>query len=165
MQDGNSSWIFTMESSHTALWNAMLSIQLSNQQLFSTPCCPSRALQRMMSRCMVQDRLAQQALGSNKTDSWAVIDENDASTTLLVCRLIAFRIAVAKKLPCESQWVKWKQNWNFRSFKIRKVEALRHFDRLPTAPAMSDGDVCGQMADFLILWLNLVHCGPCLLCH
>ena len=36
----------------TALWNAMLSIQLSNQQLFSTPFCPSKELQRMMSRCI-----------------------------------------------------------------------------------------------------------------
>ena len=45
-------WIFTMEISHTALWNAMLSIQLSNQQLFSTPFCPSKELQGMMSRCI-----------------------------------------------------------------------------------------------------------------
>ena len=42
----------------------------SFSQHISTPFCPSRALQRMMSRCMVQDQQAQQALSSNKTDSW-----------------------------------------------------------------------------------------------
>ena len=50
-QDGNSSWIFTMGIRHTALWNAMLSIQNSNELLSSTPFCPSQELQGMMSRC------------------------------------------------------------------------------------------------------------------
>ena len=84
------------------------------------------------------------------------MDENDASTHLLLCRLISFQIAVAKKLAFESQWVKWKQNWNFRSFKIRKVELLHHLCALPTVPAMSVGDVCRGSAD-LVIWFNMIN--------
>jgi len=75
------------------------------------------------------------------------MDENDASTHLLLYRLISFQIAVAKTLAFESQWVKWKQNWNFRTFKIRKVELLHHLRTLPIVPAMSVGDVCRQLPD------------------
>ena len=50
-----------------------------------------------------------------------------------------------KHLAFESQWVKWKQNWNFRTFKIRKVELLHHLRTLPIVPAMSVGDVCRQL--------------------
>ena len=42
---------FTMQISHTALLNAMLSIQNSNELLSSTPFCPSQELQGMTSRC------------------------------------------------------------------------------------------------------------------
>ena len=60
-----------MGISHAALWNVMLiSTQLSNQQLWSTPFCLSRALQRKMSRCTVPDRQVQPALDSRKADSW-----------------------------------------------------------------------------------------------
>ena len=52
-----------------------------------------------------------------------------------------------KHLAFESQWVKWKQNWNFRTFKIRKVELLHHLRTLPIVPAMSVGDVCRQLPD------------------
>ena len=51
-----------MGISHAALWNAMLSTELSNQQLWSTPFCLSRVLQRKMSRCTVPDRQVQPAL-------------------------------------------------------------------------------------------------------
>ena len=61
---------------------------------------------------------------------------------------------VKTEFTFESQWVKWKQNWNFRTFKIRKVELLHHLRTSPTVPAMSDGEVGGQMADFLIPWLT-----------
>ena len=33
-----------------------------------------------------------------------------------------------------------------------------------THAANCASNVCGQMADFLVPWLNLVRCGPCLLC-
>ena len=59
-------------------------------------------------------------------------------------------------LPFESQWVKWKQNWNFRSFKIRKVELLHHLCALPTVPAMSVGDLCRGSAD-LVIWFNMIN--------
>ena len=68
-------------------------------------------------------------------------------THLWLYRLISFQIAVAKNLVFESQWVKWKQNWNFRTFKIRKVELLHHLRTLPIVPAMSVGDVCRQLPD------------------
>ena len=42
-----------------------------------------------------------------------------------------------KHLAFQSQWVKWKQNWNFRSFKIRKVELLHHLRTLPTVSISS----------------------------
>ena len=34
-----------------------------------------------------------------------------------------------------------------------------------THAANCASNVCGQMADFLIPWLNIVRCGPCLRCH
>ena len=80
------------------------------------------------------------------------MDEND-SCTHLSCRLISFQTTVAKKLACESQWVKWKmckQSWDFRTFCIHKVEAMRHWETLPSVPAMSVGDVCRRSADLVI---------------
>ena len=62
-----------------------------------------------------------------------------------------------KKLTFESQWVKWKQNWTFRTFKIRKVELLHHLRTSPTVPAMSVGDVCRRHADLVIIWFNMIN--------
>ena len=67
-------------------------------------------------------------------------------------------MTVAKKLACESQWVKWKmwkQSWDFRTFGIHKVKAMRHLRTLPTVPAISVGDVCRHFAD-LVIWLNVI---------
>ena len=72
-----------MGISHGALWNVMLSTQLSNQQLWSTPFCLSRALQRKMSRCTVPDRQVQPALDSRKADSWRSSERKWMTMTLL----------------------------------------------------------------------------------
>ena len=57
--------------------------QLSNQQLWSTPFCLSRALQRKMSRCTVPDRQVQPALDSRKADSWRSSERKWMTMTLL----------------------------------------------------------------------------------
>ena len=43
------------------------------------------------------------------------------------CKKACLRIAMSKG----------KQSWDFRTFKIHKVEAMRHLRTLPTVPAMS----------------------------
>ena len=79
------------------------------------------------------------------------MDENDSCTHLLF-RLISFQMTVAKKLACESQWVKWKmwkQSWDFPTFKNSQshVAVLWHLETLPTVPAMSVGDACRHLAE------------------
>ena len=79
------------------------------------------------------------------------MDENDSCTHLLL-RLISFQMTVAKKLACESQWVKWKmwkQSWDFPTFKNSQshLAVLWHLETLPTVPAMSVGDACRHLAE------------------
>ena len=49
-----------------------------------------------------------------------------------------------------------EETWDFRTFGIHKVEAMRHLRTLPTVPAMSHGDVCRPSAD-LRIWLNVIN--------
>ena len=61
-----------------------------------------------------------------------------------------------KKLASESRWVNWKQIWDFRTFRIHKVEAVRHFGALPTVPATAAGDFYRRSAD-LVIWLSVIN--------
>ena len=129
VQDGNSSWIFTMEISHNFLINNFSQHLFARARICRGWCHDAHS---DMGRCY--QLVATLTLRSN-THTQIIPNPSQSSKHLIShdnCK---------KNIAFESQWVKWKQNWNFRSFKIRKVEALRHFDRLPTAPAMSDGDV------------------------
>ena len=64
-------------------------------------------------------------------------------------------MTVAKKLACESQWVKWKmwtQSWHFRTLGIHEVEAMQHLRNLQTVAACpSNVRLETSAADF-------VHC-------
>ena len=50
----------------------------------------------------------------------------------------------------------WTQSWHFRTLGIHEVEAMRHWETLPSVPATSVGDVCRQSAD-LVIWLNVIN--------
>ena len=155
--------------SHAALRNVMLSTQQSNQEVESTPFCPSRALQRddvtlhgPIRQVLPVFVVSKARLLTKKgTHGW----EWRLYAFVLDCRLISFQTTVAKMLACTSQCVKWKQSWDFHRFGIHKVEVLRHLETLPSAV----GDVCRQLAEFLIHlnldWAFIVHYGPFFLCH
>ena len=88
--------------------------------------------------------------------------------THLLCRLISFQTTVAKKLACESQWVKWKmckQSWDFRTCCIHKVKAMRHWETLPSVPAMSVGDVSRRTHLLCRFWLISFHMQKSLLAN
>ena len=134
--------------------------QFSNQQLFSTPFCPSRALQRMMSRCIfwhgqvLPARSNSHAAGQhthtqiipNPSQSSKHLISHDNCKKTSCLRISMSQMEAELKLPLV-------QNSQSRGY-----AALTH-------AANCASNVCGQMADFLIPWLNLVHCGPCLRCH
>ena len=149
-------WIFTMGTSQAALWNVMLSTQQSNQKVMLQGVAERWRddAHSEMGRCC-------QLLLFQRTDSLRSSEHKWVRMTLVrtCCGLISFQIAAAKKFAWESHWVKWKQSWDFCTFQVHKIEVLRHLRTLPTVPAMSVGDVCRQMADYLIPWLNIVHCG------
>ena len=194
----------------------------------------------MMSHCMVQDRQAQQALGSNKTDSWRSSGEQSwmrmtllRTTHLFLCRLIGYDLVLNFSINSLSQhlfaragrcrgWcpVAWfkigrrskllaqtkqtpdevaasSHGWEWRFYALVILQITRISDssckktslqipmsqmeaelQLPlvqnsqsrvvaslTHIANCPSNVRWQLPDLLIPWLNLVHCGPCLLCH
>ena len=143
----------------------MFSTQLFNQQLVSTPFCPSRALQRMMSRCMVQDRQAQQALGSKKQTPDEVVASSHGWEWRFYA-LVILQITRISDSSCKKTSLRISMSQVEAELKLPRVQnsqsrvyaVLRHIANCPS-------NVRWQLPEFLIPWLNLVHCGPCLLCH
>ena len=67
---GDSPWIFTLGSSHAALWTVMPSTHQFNQQVESTPFCPSRVAEGWCHAARSQIGRCCQFLLFQKRDSW-----------------------------------------------------------------------------------------------
>ena len=132
----------------------MLSTQQSNQQVESTPFCPSRALQRMVSVWTVWDRQVQPALDSRKTDSWRSSGHIWMRMTLVRAYYVDWshsRWQLQKSLPANrnessgrcGRRVDTSARLEFTKSKLCSTYAICKLSQ--HVPAMSVGDVCSRL--------------------